>query len=247
MARTVNPEEYSLKRNEILDAAQKLIYTRGYDQMTIQDILGMVAISKGAFYHYFESKPALLEALVERMESEIFDALQAVVEDPTLNAQEKMARYFDTGARWKTSHKEYLTEILRIWYSDENSLVRQKMLASGTRWLTPMLAKIVRQGIDEGVYDTPHPDQVGAILVALFSSLGDTFAEMILSPPGGEEQEAQMRDAEEALKAHTHALERVLGAAPGTLNIIDFAMIREWIPREPKETKLPAQAVQAET
>ena len=67
MARIVKEEVYAEKRNAILDVAQRLIYTKGYEQMTIQDMLDDLQISKGAFYHYFDSKQAVLEALVERM------------------------------------------------------------------------------------------------------------------------------------------------------------------------------------
>jgi AcrR family transcriptional regulator len=61
MARIIKEHERSVKRNEIIDAAQRFIYTKGYEQMTIQDILDELQISKGAFYHYFDSKGALLE------------------------------------------------------------------------------------------------------------------------------------------------------------------------------------------
>jgi len=63
MARVIKEQEHAERRNEILDVAQKLVYTRGYEQMSIQDILDALGISKGAFYHYFDSKQALLEAL----------------------------------------------------------------------------------------------------------------------------------------------------------------------------------------
>ena len=53
MARIVKEEVRAVKRNEILDAASRFIYTTGYEQMTIQDILDELQISKGAFYHYF--------------------------------------------------------------------------------------------------------------------------------------------------------------------------------------------------
>lgn len=53
MPRVVKEEEYAVKCNEILDVAQHLVYTKGYQQMSIQDILDELKISKGAFYHYF--------------------------------------------------------------------------------------------------------------------------------------------------------------------------------------------------
>ncbi|HYX49339.1 MAG TPA: helix-turn-helix domain-containing protein, partial [Ktedonobacteraceae bacterium] len=70
MARIVKEEEYAEKRKAILDVAQRLIYSKGYEQMTIQDMLDDLQISKGAFYHYFDSKQAVLEAVVERMGEE---------------------------------------------------------------------------------------------------------------------------------------------------------------------------------
>ena len=49
MPRVVKEEDYAARRNEILDVARKLVYTRGYEQMSIQNILDALKISKGAF------------------------------------------------------------------------------------------------------------------------------------------------------------------------------------------------------
>ena len=56
MARILKQDQYDARRNEILDMARHLIYTLGYDQMTIHDLLQELHISKGALYHYFASK-----------------------------------------------------------------------------------------------------------------------------------------------------------------------------------------------
>ncbi|MGD0006240.1 MAG: helix-turn-helix domain-containing protein, partial [Anaerolineaceae bacterium] len=79
MARIVKEDEYNVRRNEILESAQRFVYTRGYEQMAIQDILDDLQISKGAFYHYFTSKQALLEALIERMMLDAEQVLTPIV------------------------------------------------------------------------------------------------------------------------------------------------------------------------
>ena len=101
MARIVKEEAYAVKRNEILDAAQRLVYTKGYEQMTIQDMLDDLQISKGAFYHYFDSKQAVLEALVERMGEGAVQLLLPIVHDPLLPALDKFHCYLATLNRWK--------------------------------------------------------------------------------------------------------------------------------------------------
>src|SRR5579885_344812 len=96
MARIVNEAAYAARRNAILDAAQRAIATKGYEQMAIADILGELGISSGAFYHYFDSKPALLLALVERIGDQIEQLVSPVVHDPTLPALDKLQRFYAT-------------------------------------------------------------------------------------------------------------------------------------------------------
>jgi len=68
MARVVKDLKNAARRKDILDVAQRLVVeTKGYEGMSIQDVLDELKISKGAFYHYFDSKGDLLEALIERM------------------------------------------------------------------------------------------------------------------------------------------------------------------------------------
>ena len=50
-------------KSRIVTAAWKLFYQYGYDNTTIDDIVDAAQTSKGSFYHYFESKDALLSSL----------------------------------------------------------------------------------------------------------------------------------------------------------------------------------------
>lgn len=232
MARVVKEDAYAARRNEILDVAQRLIYTKGYEQMSIQDILDDLRISKGAFYHYFGSKGAVLETLVERMAvDEVIPLLNTIVRDPHLSALEKLNRYFDTASRWKTAKKAFLLELLRVWLADENAIVRQKMYSMSIKHVTPLLTEIVRQGIREGVLTTPYPDQMGEVVYSIAQSLGNIFGELLLLHEPGRDN---LRQLETVIAAYTDALERVLGAPSGSLKLIDTEMLKEWL--SPEET-----------
>ena len=87
MSRSVKAHEYAQKRNAILDIAQRYITTKGYEQMTTQDLLEALQISRGAFYHYFESKQALLMALVERIGEQAEQLLLPIISDHAMPAQ----------------------------------------------------------------------------------------------------------------------------------------------------------------
>ncbi len=86
MVRVVKEQAYAARRNEILDVAQRLILTKGYERMSIQDILDCLEISKGAFYHYVNSKAALLQAFVERGQDDLDTLFCDIVDDPSLSS-----------------------------------------------------------------------------------------------------------------------------------------------------------------
>ena len=50
-------------KSKIVSAAWKLFYDQGYDAATVEEIIFESGTSKGSFYHYFESKDALLGSL----------------------------------------------------------------------------------------------------------------------------------------------------------------------------------------
>ena len=229
MARIVKEKEYAARRNEILDVAQRLVYIKGYEQMTIQDILDDLHISKGAFYHYFDSKGAVLEALVERMVVvEVIPLLTPIVQDPGLTALEKLNCYFDTGLRWKTAKKTFMLELLRVWLADENAIVRQKLFTMSVKRVTPLLTEIIRQGIQEGVFKTCYPDQVCHVILYILQGLSETIIELLVSSEAQRDAARIESGVTVYTAALTDALERVLGTPPGALHLIDPETLKEW-------------------
>lgn len=225
MARIVKEEEYVARRMEILDVAQRLVYTKGFEQMTIQDILDESQISKGAFYHYFDSKSDLLEALIQRILDAAEQIILPIAEDPNLPALEKLQRFFSTLSRWKTTQKAYLLKLMNVWYADENAIVRQKMMTATIRRISPFFTEAIQQGIREGVLDTPYPDQSGQVLLTIFQGFGETLAELLIL---NEPQPDDLKHIENTAAAYNEAIARVLGAAPGTLKLVDVEMFAEW-------------------
>lgn len=228
MPRVVKEEDYAARRNEILDVARKLVYTKGYEQMSIQNILDALKISKGAFYHYFDSKQSLLDGLIERMLDDAEQVLRPIVDAKDLSAIEKMRRYFDTAGRWKVAQKKFMLDLFRVWRADANAIMRQKQEVASIKRIAPMLTEIIRQGIDEGVFSTKYPEQFGNIFVGLSHGFEDKFVELLLTdhpPPDAVQQ------LEALIGAYSDSVERILGAPSGSLPLGNIATMKEWLPK----------------
>jgi AcrR family transcriptional regulator len=239
MARTVNQSERTAKRNQILDAAQRLVYTKGYERMTLQDILADLQISSGAFYHYFDSKPAVLEAIIERMRQAAEQLLLPIVHDPHLNAIEKIQSFFDSIDRFRIAHKAELIELGRVWYADDNAIVRLKVDEAVLEQRAPLLTAIVHQGVWEGSFTTTHPDQASEIILSLLHGMGNTHAKLLLSigqasdgATGSRELpgvDAVVGSIVATHAAYMEALERVLGAPPHSFHRADAEAVNVWV------------------
>jgi AcrR family transcriptional regulator len=226
MVRTVNEAAHAQRRNAILDAAQRAVITKGYEQMAIADILNDLQISSGAFYHYFDSKPALLLALVERIGDEIEQVVLPIVHERVPGALEKLQRFFAALDQWKFAHKRLVLAYLSVWYGDENAIVRNKLYQARVKRLTPWLEEIIQQGAREGIFTTPYPDQAARMIITLFEDLGYATVELLLAEKLSPEERLGLQ---RILLATTDALERLLGAPSGCLQSASLEGLEQWM------------------
>ncbi len=239
MARTVKPEVFASKRGEILDSAQRLMFTKGYEQMSIRDILIDVGISNGAFHHYFGSRAALLEAFIQRIKLESDKLLLPILHNPHLTAIEKFQGFFDTLDSLRIARKADVVRLGRFWYTDANALVRLKVDEAVTQQRAPLITEIVRQGIQEGVFTSPYPDQAGEVILSLLQGMGNTHAKLLLSLVPERDSAAGSRDLRwiddivgsivATHAAYMNAIERVLGAPPNCLYRAEAEAVKVWV------------------
>jgi AcrR family transcriptional regulator len=65
-----------LTRQRIIDAADDLIYRKGYNQSAFSDVVGLTGLSKGNITYYFKSKDELLAAVIDQRKRRISGLLQ---------------------------------------------------------------------------------------------------------------------------------------------------------------------------
>ncbi|SHE40700.1 transcriptional regulator, TetR family [Seinonella peptonophila] len=229
MARIVKEHEYKKKRNEILDAAQRFIYTKGYERMTIGDILADLQISSGAFYHYFDSKPAVLEGLIERIKEEVETPLLPILHDPHLSALEKLQGFFNTLDNLRIARKTDVVKLGHVWYADSNAIVRQKVEEAVLKQRVPLLNVIIQQGIQEGIFTSPYPDQIGEAILFLLQGMGTTHAKLLLSLAQEQDEQRCIERIISIHAAYMDAIERVLGAPLNSLYRISADMVEVWV------------------
>jgi AcrR family transcriptional regulator len=166
MTRTVKrPEE---RRADIIQAARYLFQTQEYSKTTMQDVMTELGIAKGTIYHYFPSKEALLEAVVEEMVDTNIEQLANLIEKSKGNALEKLQHVIQL-SNIASKNEEILSHLHR----SGNEAMHTRLLAETILKQAPLYEKLIRQGCDEGVFKTEAPLECAEFMLTGIQFLTD--------------------------------------------------------------------------
>lgn len=95
--------EKELRRNSIIDAAEGLFFSRGYDNVTMDDIARAVELNKATIYIYFKNKDSLFFAVVLRG----VRILNGMVKESEKNADTGFKKLWGIGHSYLSFAKKY--------------------------------------------------------------------------------------------------------------------------------------------
>ncbi|WP_234447838.1 TetR/AcrR family transcriptional regulator [Viridibacillus soli] len=195
-------KEAEERRNEILDAADELFGRKGFDGTSTNDILEKVGIARGTLYYHYKSKEDIMNALIERYTVLLLGAAKEIAADKSIPINERIIRVVMalniSGGNGK--------EIIEHVHKPQNALMHQKIQKVIINGVPPILAEIIREGIEQGLFSTPYPYECMEMVVAYTNTIFD-------------DDMVNMKNEERAsrIQALVFNVERLLGVESGSL------------------------------
>lgn len=166
MARIV--KKFADRKADIVKAAGHLFQSKEYDKTTMQDVMEALGVAKGTIYHYFKSKEALLEAVIEDVVDRNMSKMQAIVKEARGNALQKMKLLVATG---RVSERN--ENILEQLHKPGNSGMHCRLLAEILTRQAPLYAEVIQQGCEEGIFKTEAPLECAEFILSGIQFLTD--------------------------------------------------------------------------
>ena len=135
-------------KSRIVSTAWQLFYQYGYDNTTINDIVEASHTSKGSFYHYFESKDALLGSL-SYLFDEKYDELQETL-DASLDPLEKLTQM--NRELFLMIENTVSVTLLAQLFSNQLVTRGEKHLLEPDRTYYRLLRRIVIEGYQQNIF-----------------------------------------------------------------------------------------------
>ena len=196
-----------LKYNRILDALQELLKNQKMQTISVSDIAQTAGIGKGSIYYYFPSKDAILDALVERNYEKPLRTAKDLADQTEISPFTRMAMIFQA---CRSSSSEFLKSEERAGSdTQEKVFLRQKYVNHIITELKPVLAEIIRQGVETGDIHFSDPDGLAEIVLIVLAVKFDNS----LVPSSKE-------DIERTINALILLLEKGTETPAGSLNFL---------------------------
>jgi len=148
-------------RRNILETAQRIMASKGFSAVGLNEILIAASVPKGSFYHYFSSKDAFGEALLKHYFEGYLVELDETLSQPGLDMAQRLMVYWQ---HWQDTQERFdfqgkcLAVKLGAEVADLSDTMRLA-LNSGTAAIIGRLNRAIEAGVAEGslaVEDDPH-------------------------------------------------------------------------------------------
>jgi len=156
-------------RDDILQTAKRLFSLNGYFHTSTSDILEAVSLSKGAFYHHFNSKEELALAVLDRLRLDYIDEVIQPVQacDPGQRPRELLKRILQLNRSGQWFNCLLLIRLIQETAQLEGDFSRA--VRELTRWLIDFWTQVLRDAQTAGAISDTYPPHRLAELI--FSAL----------------------------------------------------------------------------
>ena len=190
------------RKNEILDAAEHLFGTKGFDNTSTTDILNETGIARGTLYYHFKSKEELLDSMISRMTKRFVEKARKIAEQKEVPVLKRLTTMM---LALNGNYSNFNQEILQQVHKPQNALMHQKMQNCLMSEINPLITILIREGTAQGICQTDYPEEAAEMTFLYVNTVFDDLMEH-------SEEEKQRKIA-----AFIYNLERLLNMEQGSL------------------------------
>lgn len=158
------------RRQQILTAARNCFIERGFHPTRMEDIAQEAGLSKGGVYFHFQSKQEVFDSLVKEEFDQSLELIRGVLnrEAPVAEKIQSLASFFVDGFTQAPDRPRFFVVMGEMGLRDQELA---KRLQEMQRVFIGEIARLLQQGVQEGVLREMDTESVAALLKALIDGV----------------------------------------------------------------------------
>ena len=223
-----------IRRAELLDRATALFVQRGYDNVSLNDLIADAGVSKGAFYHWFPSKDELITALAERSARDQFAVIEEAAVQCRGDALDRLNALLQAGfdVKMRMGTAEQLAAMVSL-LRPENAHLYRRIVAASEDLMRPLLTRVISDGVREGVFHTFDAEGIADMILGLAARVNANVVRIVDAPDESARDHA-IDVLTSRLKLHGLAVDRILEITDGSVTVLDRAQVEIMVASLPR-------------
>ena len=160
------------KKLGLIKIAFGLFMKNGYEDTSINDILKVAQISKGAMYHYFTCKEDILDEVLNYILDIEMKRAELILNNATLRPIEKLAAMMSLD-RLQTDQE--VQQAVEYTMQRTDSIFNYRARELSQKRSIPVILSIIQEGIAVGEFHTKYPEEMVGFMYVSVQSLGEVI------------------------------------------------------------------------
>ncbi|MDR0601624.1 MAG: TetR/AcrR family transcriptional regulator [Treponema sp.] len=198
---------------DIMRSAEELFMRQGYEKTSMQEIADHSGLTKGALYHHFISKEALLERMCADHYEALLRAARPIAEpaetpEPVLR---RLRRVLDISRGMGMSAVTFVSEYLKLRQDESSVMLKERLRKYDRKFYVDLVAPLLREAKEKKECDFAASAETLSVFLNRLEEGVDEEIRRVFAGHGRTEAEKRIIDI---MKTYVYCLSRILNTRP---------------------------------
>jgi AcrR family transcriptional regulator len=202
---------------DIMRSAEDLFLEQGFEKTSMRQIAERTGLTKGALYHHFDSKEALLDRLCAEHYRVMLDAAGSAANDPSLSCFVRIRKVIELARDMGMSHLSFVSEYLTMRSDEGSVMLKERLKKYDKKYYAALIGPLLKEAKEKGECDFSGPPEVLAVFLyqldqGVDEEIRRIFAETNSSLETDKAQSKTEQGIIDIMKTYVYIFSRILHA-----------------------------------
>jgi AcrR family transcriptional regulator len=204
---------------DIMRSAEELFMKQGFEKTSMRQIAERSGLTKGALYHHFDSKEALLDRICAEHHQVMLDAAELTANDKSLSCFARIRRVIELARDMGISHLSFVSEYLKMRNDEGSVMLRERLKKYGKKYYAALIGPLLKEAKDKGECDFSAPPEILAVFLyqldqGVDEEIRRVFADISAPLPAEYSQSKEEKFIIDIMKTYIYCYSRILRVPP---------------------------------
>jgi AcrR family transcriptional regulator len=196
---------------DIMRSAEELFMEHGYEKTSMRQIAEHSGLTKGALYHHFDSKEALLDRIAAEHHRVLSESAAPAAEDASVPPLDRIKTIMGMSRDMGMSHISFVSEYLKMRRDEGSVMLKERLRKYDREFFVSFAGPLLEKAKEQGECEFSAAPETLAVFLCQMDRTVNEEVRLIFT---GESREKAEKLIIDIMKTYVYAVSRILSITP---------------------------------